>query len=211
MQKGKLPSPAMIVAVVALIAACAGTSYATTKLAKNSVGTKQLKKNAVVSKKVKNGSLTAADFKRGSLPAGERGPQGEPGPQGAQGPPGRSAMTPLQPGETMRGGFATEFNAETELDFYIGTAITYPFPLADPPEDRAVDGMTNGENCEGNTAEPTAPPNTLCLYLEDALNVKHVGFVHLGSPTIAQGISLSSDHPGTSGAYGTWAYTEGSD
>jgi hypothetical protein len=92
------PSPAMVVACIALGVALGGTSVAAIEaLPKNSVGTKQLKKNAVISSKVKNGSLLRADFKSGQIPAGPRGPAGPtgaagaagaPGAQGIQGPPG---------------------------------------------------------------------------------------------------------------------------
>jgi hypothetical protein len=61
------PSPALIVAIVALVMAMAGTTYAATQLAKNSVGTKQLKKDAVTGAKVKNGSLTGSDIDIASL------------------------------------------------------------------------------------------------------------------------------------------------
>jgi hypothetical protein len=61
------PSPAMIVAFIALFVAIGGSSYAVTRLPSGSVGTKQLKKNAVTGAKVKNGSLTAADIKVSSL------------------------------------------------------------------------------------------------------------------------------------------------
>ena len=76
------PSPAMVIACLALGVALGGTSVAAIQaLPKNSVGTKQLKKNAVVSAKVKNRSLLAVDFKAGQLP---RGPKGDPG---AEDPP----------------------------------------------------------------------------------------------------------------------------
>lgn len=61
------PSPAMIVAIVALVLSLGGTSYAAIVLPAGSVGTKQLKDNAVVSAKVKNGSLTTADISATSL------------------------------------------------------------------------------------------------------------------------------------------------
>jgi hypothetical protein len=61
------PSPAMIVAIVALVLSLGGTSYAAIVLPANSVGTTQLKKNAVVSSKVKNGSLTTSDISSASL------------------------------------------------------------------------------------------------------------------------------------------------
>jgi hypothetical protein len=80
----------MVVAVIALIVALGGTSYAALKLAKNSVGTKQLKGNAVTSPKVRDRSLLAHDFKAGQLPAGERGPIG---PQGATGTTGATGAT----------------------------------------------------------------------------------------------------------------------
>jgi len=58
----KAPSPALVVALIALFVALSGTSYAaiTASLPKNSVGTKQLKNNAVTSKKIKNRAVTAA-------------------------------------------------------------------------------------------------------------------------------------------------------
>jgi hypothetical protein len=77
------PSPALLIACLALFVALTGTSVAVSNaLPKNSVGTAQLKNNAVVSSKVKDGSLKAADFAAGQLPAGQPGPKGDPGPQG---------------------------------------------------------------------------------------------------------------------------------
>jgi hypothetical protein len=82
---GFKPSPAMMVAFLALLVALAGTSYAAIQLPANSVGTKQLKKNAVTGKKVKNRSLKAVDFALGQLPAGPQGPKGDQGPTGPAG------------------------------------------------------------------------------------------------------------------------------
>ncbi|HNC15865.1 MAG TPA: hypothetical protein PLV77_08190, partial [Solirubrobacterales bacterium] len=56
-QGGRKPSPALVVAIIALIVALGGTSYAAFKLPKNSVGTKQLKKNAVTVKKLRKNSV----------------------------------------------------------------------------------------------------------------------------------------------------------
>ena len=77
------PSPALVIACLALTVALGGTGYAAIKLPKNSVGTKQLKKNAVVSSKVKNRSLKAVDFATGQLPKGARGASGATGPSDA--------------------------------------------------------------------------------------------------------------------------------
>jgi hypothetical protein len=59
------PSPALVVAVVALIAALSGTAYAA--LGKNSVGTRQLKSKAVTSGKIANNAVTSAKVAQGSL------------------------------------------------------------------------------------------------------------------------------------------------
>lgn len=82
------PSPAMVVALVALSVALGGVGYAASVLPASSVGTTQLKNNAVTAAKVKNGSLLAADFKAGQLPAGPAGVAGAPGAPGPAGVPG---------------------------------------------------------------------------------------------------------------------------
>ena len=50
----------MTVAVIALIVALGGTSYAAFMVPENSVGTRQLKNDAVTAKKIRNGSVTGA-------------------------------------------------------------------------------------------------------------------------------------------------------
>ena len=79
------PSPAIVVACVALLLALGGVGWAATALPRNSVGNAQLRNNAVTSRKVKNHSLLRADFKNGQIPRGARGPIG---PTGATGPKG---------------------------------------------------------------------------------------------------------------------------
>src|ERR671925_558240 len=64
------PSPAMVVACLALLIALGGTSYAAIQA---------LPRNSVTTVQVKNGSLLARDFRRGQIPRGPAGPQGPPG------------------------------------------------------------------------------------------------------------------------------------
>jgi hypothetical protein len=63
--KAGIPSPAMIVALIALVAALSGTAYAA--LGKNSVGTKQLKAKAVTSGKIANNAVTSSKVAKNSL------------------------------------------------------------------------------------------------------------------------------------------------
>jgi hypothetical protein len=58
----KRPSPALVVAVLALVVAMAGTSYAATQ-----IGSAQIKNNSVKGKDVKDGNLTGKDVKDKSL------------------------------------------------------------------------------------------------------------------------------------------------
>jgi hypothetical protein len=59
------PSPAMIVAIIALIAALSGTADAA--LGKNSVGSRQLKAQAVTTGKIANNAVNSAKVAKGSL------------------------------------------------------------------------------------------------------------------------------------------------
>ena len=115
------PSPAMIVACIALLVALGGTSVAAvSQLARNSVGTPQLqtgavtnpklRNNAVNSAKVANRSLLRSDFAPGQLPAGPVGPQGPAGPAGPAGAAGPTgvigAITVRTQTTTISGGTA---------------------------------------------------------------------------------------------------------
>ena len=87
------PTPAMIVALVALFSSLAGGATAAKlltgkQIANKSITGKDVKPRSLTGKHVKNRSLKAKDFKRGQLPAGEMGPEGPAGPAGAEGPAG---------------------------------------------------------------------------------------------------------------------------
>ncbi len=58
----RLPSPAMGVALVALVVALGGTSYAALR-----IGTKQIRNNAVTSEKIRNGGVRSVDLARNSV------------------------------------------------------------------------------------------------------------------------------------------------
>ena len=84
MLRGAFGSPALVVAIIALVVALAGTSYAALELPRDSVGSRELKAGAVRSAEIKDRSLRMRDFARGTRrslkgPPGERGPQGLPG------------------------------------------------------------------------------------------------------------------------------------
>jgi hypothetical protein len=65
MSRVKRPSPAMVVAVIALVLALTGTAFAA--LGKNSVGSRQLKSKAVTTGKIANNAVNGAKVANGSL------------------------------------------------------------------------------------------------------------------------------------------------
>jgi hypothetical protein len=101
------PSPALVIACLALLVALTGTSYATVlNVPKNSVGTSALKRNAVKPAKlapnavrtahVLNGSLLAADFKAGQIPQGAKGDKGDKGDRGDKGDTGSPGVAAVE-------------------------------------------------------------------------------------------------------------------
>jgi hypothetical protein len=115
------PSPAMVVAGIALFVALGGTGVAAVSaLAPNSVGPAQLKANAVTTPKIRNNAVTgakvarnaitsskvldksliAADFADGQLPAGPAGPAGPQGPAGPSGVSGYQVVIVESPNDS---------------------------------------------------------------------------------------------------------------
>lgn len=82
----------MIVAVIALIVAMGGTSYAAITLPRNSVGDRQIRAGAVRSSEVRDRSLSVRDLSV-SARTTLRGAQGPPGPPGAASPGGSGTVT----------------------------------------------------------------------------------------------------------------------
>jgi hypothetical protein len=109
------PSPAMVVACIALVFAMTGAGYAAGMLGPNTVGTAQLKSNAVISSKVKNGSLLKADFKSGQIPAGPQGPAGPAGPAGAAGPAGPAGAQGIQGIQGPPGPVVLDYNVSADI------------------------------------------------------------------------------------------------
>ena len=61
------PSPALVIAVIALIVALGGTGYAAITLPANSVGNEQLKRRAVTTTKIHRNAVTGSKVKRDTL------------------------------------------------------------------------------------------------------------------------------------------------
>lgn len=167
------PSPAMVVALLALVFAMAGTGLA----AKNYVvsSSKQIKDGAVTGADVKNSSLTGTDIKDKSLKAADfdgvvQGPQGVQGPSGIQGPKGDTGpagpITGVLPsGVTLRGIYAYD-EAGTFVDpDTIEVAINFGLELPSLPTVHVLSPLKPyPEECSGSVVQPEAAPGHLCVY-----------------------------------------------
>jgi hypothetical protein len=136
------PSPALVVASLALLVALSGVGYAAV-VPRASVGTPQLKRNAVTSPKIKDATIRKADIQAGVLP-----------------PRLLSRTGSIPRGLTIRGAFLARMNTET-----VGHAYSFGVQLASAP---AVHYINNGNvppaECPGTKSNPQALPGHLCLY-----------------------------------------------
>jgi hypothetical protein len=195
------PSPAMVIAIVALIVALGGTGYAAIKLPANSVGTAQLKKDAVTSLKVKNGSLLAGDFKAGQIPAGPQGPDGSPGPAGPAGP----FPDALPSGKTVRGAYNVGGTAAA-AGALANSSISFVYAFATAPTVKIVlQGAAAPAECSGNATFPQAQAGFVCIYEESKTN--SVGVTLNAVNRSGATIFTNSSAAGGFFSYGTWAAT----
>lgn len=123
------PSPAMLVACIALFVGLSGAGTAAVVVLKKNqvrsihIGDGQVKKvdlgaNAVDSTKVGDGALLAQDFAAGQLPAGAQGQQGAKGDPGERGPAGAEGR-----GFTWRGEWSgDETYGEGDVVSHVGSA-----------------------------------------------------------------------------------------
>jgi cysteine-rich repeat protein len=157
------PSPALVVAMIALFVALGGTGYAVTQLSKNSVGREQLQKGAVTTPKLDKGAVTSAKVKDGSIVVKDlkretqaklEGPPGKPGVNSQEGIPCHVSSPVAYDGHThpvYRAGVAV-LACRTSSTGVVGDSIVQSNEECD-------DGnFSNGDGCStSGVIERTAP------------------------------------------------------
>jgi hypothetical protein len=192
--KRHAPSPAMIVALVALFVALGGAAYAgvtlsnnsvrsgtivngqvkTVDLANSAVANAKLKNNSVNSAKIKNntvasgdiqdGTITGADVADNSLTGADLGNASVPTSKLTGALPATVFPTQLPSGLTLRGTFAGRAFAGAAGQ-NMQIPITFQFPLSSAPVPHfIVFGGAAPPECTGTSVAPTAAPGHLCVY-----------------------------------------------
>ena len=173
-------SPAMIVALIALMFSLAGTSYAVTQLPNNSVGTVQIKNSAVTSKKIKDGSVAPVDL----TAAAKATLQGAKGDTGATGGPGVNKIASLSENPTD---VILSNGSQTVMTTTITTTVTTTL---------AIHGTLNIYN----NSTGTAAARVICSANVDGAQVGSVGsagqvtgaFGEIELPVLATSASLAA-------------------
>ena len=139
------PSPAMIVALIALFVVLGGSAYAAVRLSTNSVLSTHIKngqvrgadlgRNVVDTSKVRDRSLFARDFRAGEVPAGP------PGPRGPQGEPAARYFATVNGNGTLASGTAS--SARAADSFWGGGHYDVVFPA---DVSRCTGVLTAGSN-----------------------------------------------------------------
>jgi hypothetical protein len=206
-------SPAVVLAMLALFVALTGTAVATTSAL---ITGKQIKNSSITGADVKNKSLTPRDF-RGSVRGlrglrGFTGPAGAKGDKGDAGAAGRSALTPLQSGETVYGTVGTQVWAPAAgIETAANAQLPLPAPVALTDATVTVDGGEDTTTCTGTSSNPTAPPGNVCVYPYSQFNADTVrGWIWgAGDGSVKWGFQLSwvSGVADDTSVFATWAYT----
>jgi hypothetical protein len=202
----QLGSAGLVVAMMALIVAFAGSAFAAKK-----VFTKQQEKQIVkIAKKYAGkdgapgvagpqGPAGPAGAKGGSGALGPEGPEGEQGEPGLEGSPWTAGGT-LPSGESLYGNWAI---GGLEVKGFVAGAISFGIPLEAVPtavfvpfgEDKS------GEGCPGTAAAPSANSGKLCIYGGEVV----LGTFNGAEPN-KQGASFTMQGNPVVGI-GTWAVT----
>jgi Collagen triple helix repeat (20 copies) len=217
----KLGTAGFVLAVVALIAALAGTAFAAAGL-----NGKQKKQVTAIAKKYagKPGPAGAPGPKGDTGAPGPKGdtgapgPKGDPGEPGEPGPEGKTGFTEVLPSEkTETGAWAIGVTPDGKRK---DVAVSFNIPLTAAPEVHVI--QENGKEkvlgeegfeeleqpaCPGEVEEPAADPGNLCLYTEHEVHVNFANYAFFShSYTAGAVIAFLISEEGAE-AHGTWAVT----
>jgi hypothetical protein len=180
------PSPAMIVALLALFIALGGVSYGvatigTGDIKNRAVTTKKLKNGAVTTKKLKNGAVTTKKLRNRAVTGTKVKLDGLGGdvinesslgkvPSAANADNATALDGPLASGKTLRGNFSVA-GTNNPNGFVDESSISFAIPLASAPTFNVrTPGSPANAACPGTPEQPEAAPGNACFYETNLTN-----------------------------------------
>jgi hypothetical protein len=222
----RMPSPAMVVAFIALAVALGGTAWAAVNgasIKRNSIPGNRLKKKTVTGNRIKTdtlGTTQIAESRLGKVPKARRADLASNasrlgGAKAANYPTFGTKAIPK--GATVTGVFGLQHFFAGGSDDHLRQAISLPgvapANLTDTTVNfKAAAGVADADaTCTGTAASPTAPAGKVCLYLTSGAGLGSTfrGEALPGLPGSRRGFVVRSDNAAASGTgvYGVWAYT----
>jgi hypothetical protein len=211
-------SAGLIVAILALVVALAGTAFAAAKL--SSVQKKEVVK---IAKK-----YAGKPGKPGPVgPAGAQGPKGADGAPGQNGKDGKPGE-PGKDGKEGEAGVCSTANPNCVMPFgatatgvwgvtatgvseaYAQVSFPLPMPTGFWTPEYVLDGEPANPNCPGTRENPDAEPGHLCIYVLGGLNNINFGDFETPDESGRHGVLLRfplTDPSEEAKARGSWAAT----
>ena len=215
------PSPAMIVAIVAVIVAASASAVAAVQITGRQIkdGTvqfKDLSKSAREQLRARGGqgpqgpqgAQGAQGAKGDAGAAGDKGDPGIKGDPGTKGDPGADGASlfiagTLPSGTTVRGAWGGRYItavAGMQQNSYL---LSYSFPLKAPQKLRDSDVQFGAGTagpvgdadpaCTGSVASPTAPAGKVCIYVNEGPNGTRSNVTLTGFKLSAAGVNTDAD------------------
>lgn len=170
----------------------------------------------ITGKQIRDGSVGVKDLspavQRALAQTAAPGPPGAPGATGQRGETGaagRSALTPLQSGETIVGGYDLGSSNSAAVAW-----VASPIPFPGPPKGIVITEKQSGAqtHCPGDIAGPRADPGYVCVY--EAYTDASLGSSHLFAATYEPAVGRTRGFAlyfgggaGLAVSRGVWAYT----
>jgi hypothetical protein len=229
------PSPAMVIAVLALVVALTGTSLASDTVGQISalINGKRIKKGSIPGKALKKNTVTGTQIKESSLGKVPKATLADTATNatnattaananalGGVGPTNFQTFTEraIPSGVTVTGAFGLSTNSPAAGA--TSTTITQGVSLPGIAPVALADGNVNfgagagagdvDAACSGSSGNPTAPAGKVCLYLTGTvgLNTSATGnALPVGGSRYGFEVQATQNAADATGVWGVWAYT----
>jgi hypothetical protein len=218
----RLPSPATVIAAIALIVATAGVATAGRSSASSKPQATAAVTPFITGAHVLDNSLTGADINEATLstvPAATNASHATSATtatnatsatnatnaaSAATAQNARGLAGPLASGQTLRGRWATAGHKENSSDFVDGSSFTFQLPLTATPTTNFISpGGPSTAACPGTVAAPSAAPGQLCVYAQGLFGAAGLALLatRWGVYFFPSGVVAPANYE----LYGTWA------